>query len=289
MSEDQLRAFLAAIVESSDDAIIGKTLDGTITSWNKAAERIYGYSAKEAIDKNISIVSPKDRLNEIKIILEKIGRGERIEHFRTSRRRKDGAEILVSLAVSPIIRPGGAIIGASTIARDVTKIAEIENAIKNANEDWNRTFNAISDPIFILDKDNYIIKANDAFLKLMDTSLEKLRGKKCYQIMHKMERPWPECPLEKTKIDKNPHTEEVSDPNIGIPLLVTTSPIFNDAGEFIGAVHIAKNITDQKKMEAELKKRITSLERFQKVMVDRELKMKELKSRIAELEKRTGN
>jgi len=105
----------------------------------------------------------------------------------------------------------------------------------------------------------------------------------------KSKKPWPGCPFEKTRLDKGTHTEEVDDPEIGIPLLITTSPIFNETGEFLGSVHIAKNITVLKNTEAELQKKFYDLERFQKIAVDRELRMKELKEKIKELEERLKN
>jgi PAS domain S-box-containing protein len=118
---EEERSFLAAIVESSDDAIIGKTLDGIVTSWNKSAERIYGYMAGEMIGKNMSILVPIDRPNEIPDMLMRIKRGERIKHYETERVRKDGKRITVSLTVSPIFDSNGNVRGASTIAYDVVE------------------------------------------------------------------------------------------------------------------------------------------------------------------------
>ena len=94
--------WLAAIVESSDDAIMGLTLDGIFTSWNKAAERIFGYLAEEVIGKPVKILIPPDRYNEEPAILERIKRGERVEHYETVRRRKDGSSIDISMTVSPV-------------------------------------------------------------------------------------------------------------------------------------------------------------------------------------------
>src|ERR1043166_860915 len=111
---------LAAIVESSDDAIVSKDLNGTITSWNAGAERVYGYSAEEIIGKPLQILIPPERYNEEPGILERIRRGEFIEHYETVRRRKDGRLINVSLSVSPIRAADGRVIGASKIARDIT-------------------------------------------------------------------------------------------------------------------------------------------------------------------------
>jgi PAS domain S-box-containing protein len=116
---DQAR--LAAIVQSSDDAIIGKTLDGTILSWNAAAEQIYGYSAEEMIGRSIQVLAPPDRLNEIPEILERIKRGERIARLETTRMCKDGAIIAVSLTISAIRDANGVITAASTIARDISE------------------------------------------------------------------------------------------------------------------------------------------------------------------------
>ena len=117
----RLANLLASIVESSDDVIVSKNLDGIITSWNKAAERIFGYSAAEAIGQPITLVIPEDRQSEEREILTRIRRGERLDHFETVRRRRDGSSIVVSLTVSPVKDAHGNIIGASKIARDITE------------------------------------------------------------------------------------------------------------------------------------------------------------------------
>ena len=120
MRRNELR-WLASIVESSDDAIISKTLDGIITSWNKGAERLFGYTAEEAVGRPVTILIPYDRRDEERMILERIGLGERIEHYETVRERKDGSSIDISLTVSPVKNVDGRIVGASKIARDITE------------------------------------------------------------------------------------------------------------------------------------------------------------------------
>ncbi|MBZ9905585.1 PAS domain S-box protein [Mesorhizobium sp. BR115XR7A] len=119
-SEDA-RAWLASIVESSTDAILSKTIEGIITSWNTGAERIFGFSAEEAVGQSILILIPEDRRQEEDAILERIRRGERVEHFDTIRKRKDGSLVEVSVTVSPVLGNGGTILGASKIARDISE------------------------------------------------------------------------------------------------------------------------------------------------------------------------
>jgi PAS domain S-box-containing protein len=119
LAEQQLRS-LASIVESSDDAIVSKNLDGIIMSWNKGAERVFGYTAAEAVGQSVTLVIPEDRRSEEVEILTRIRRGERIDHFETVRQRKDGSLISVSLTVSPVKNDRGKIVGASKIARDIT-------------------------------------------------------------------------------------------------------------------------------------------------------------------------
>ena len=120
LAEQRLRS-LASIVESSDDAIVSKNLDGIITNWNRGAERIFGYTAEEVIGQPITIVIPEDRQSEEREILTRIRRGERIDHFETIRQRKHGSLIVVSLTVSPVKNAEGKIVGASKIARDITE------------------------------------------------------------------------------------------------------------------------------------------------------------------------
>jgi len=120
------REWLAAIVESSDDAIISKSLEGIITSWNGGAERLFGYTAEEVIGQSVAILIPPDRIDEEPNILGRVRRGERIDHYETVRQRKDGTRLHISLTVSPILNSQGKIIGASKIGRDISDRKRME-------------------------------------------------------------------------------------------------------------------------------------------------------------------
>lgn len=129
---------LAAIVECSDDPIISKDLSGVIRTWNRAAERIFGYTAEEAVGQHISMLAAPDRVDEIPDILLRISRGERVDHYRTLRKTKDGRILSISLTVSPVRDDSGKIIGASKIARDITSQVQNERALQEANESLRR-------------------------------------------------------------------------------------------------------------------------------------------------------
>jgi len=128
----QARSKLAAIVEFSDDAIISKDLEGVITSWNRGAEQLFGYTAEEAIGKSVTMLIPPNRLDEEPSILERIRRGQRIVHYETVRRRKDGSLLEISLSVSPLRNERGEIIGAAKIARDISEQKRAEEALQRA-------------------------------------------------------------------------------------------------------------------------------------------------------------
>jgi PAS domain S-box-containing protein len=134
MLEGAAAAWLAAIVESSDDAIVGKTLDSIIRSWNAGAERTFGYKAHEIIGKSVLTLIPPDLQHEEDAILARLSRGERIDHFETTRLRKDGSRIDVSLSVSPIRDEKGDIVGATKIARDITESKRLQRLEREAAE-----------------------------------------------------------------------------------------------------------------------------------------------------------
>jgi PAS domain S-box-containing protein len=127
-------ALLAAIVESSDDAILSSDLNGSITSWNKGAERIFGYTAEDMIGRPTSALAPQSALEDPSHVLEKIRRGERVDHYETIRRHKDGSDVVVSLSVSPLCDIEGNVIGASKVARDITGTKRAEQALRNADK-----------------------------------------------------------------------------------------------------------------------------------------------------------
>ncbi|MDT5268050.1 MAG: hypothetical protein QOH49_236 [Acidobacteriota bacterium] len=133
-SDELAQARLAAIVESADDAIISKSLEGVITSWNMGAERIFGYTAEEAVGRPVTMLIPEDHLDEEPAILSRIRRGERIEHYETIRMRKDGSLLNISLTVSPIRALDGHVVGASKIARDITEKKKTEEALREQTE-----------------------------------------------------------------------------------------------------------------------------------------------------------
>ncbi|HEX4159871.1 MAG TPA: PAS domain S-box protein [Rhizomicrobium sp.] len=163
-------ARLAAIVESSDDAIVGKTLDGIIVSWNAGAERVFGYRAHEVVGKSITLLIPSERQAEEPAILERIRRGERVGHFETVRRRKDGRLIDVSLAVSPVLDTSGRVIAASKIARDITERKRIE-------KDLSDFFENASVALHWLGPDGIILRANRRELEMLGYERDEYLGR----------------------------------------------------------------------------------------------------------------
>ncbi len=172
----EARQQLAAIVHSSADAIISKTLDGIITSWNPGAEELYGYTAAEAIGQPLSILVPPDHRDEISVILDRIKCGERVAHFDTARLRKDGQRVDVSVTVSPIIDETGTIVGASTIARDISERKRLERELQ-ANALYTRSLiEASLDPLVTINADGKITDVNIATEQVTGVARAQLIG-----------------------------------------------------------------------------------------------------------------
>jgi PAS domain S-box-containing protein len=181
---EEVRARLAAIVESSEDAIIAKTLDGIITDWNRGAKKIYGYSAQEVLGEPINILVPPDRPNEIPMILERLRRGEAIEHYETVRVTKDGRRLDISLTISPIRNSAGKIVGASTIARNITERKRAEEALKESERLYRTVIEQATENIFLVDAETRrIVESNSAFQETLGYTEEELRSMTLYDIV----------------------------------------------------------------------------------------------------------
>ena len=160
-----------------------------------------------------------------------------------------------------------------------------EQRFIDPSHEWEMTFDAIEDMIFIQDKEMNIIKINKACSNVLKINPKDVIGKKCHEIVHQSDKPWPSCPFGKSKNNKKSYTEEINDPRLGISLLVTVSPILGAHGEFIGAVHVAKDITEVKKRESQNKEYVRELEIFYKSSIGREERILELKAEIEGLKK----
>jgi two-component system CheB/CheR fusion protein len=180
---------LAAIVESSDDAIIGKTLDGIIMSWNAGAERIFGYSAEEVLGRHISILAPPERSDEIPKILERIRSGERIDHYETIRRRKDGQRIRISLTVSPIRDASGKIIGISKIARDITERKRAEEELRKSEEQLRAIFNQTTVGIAQTDLTGRFLFVNQRYCEIVGRPMEEVLRLRMQDLTHPEDLP----------------------------------------------------------------------------------------------------
>src|SRR5580698_9488045 len=157
--------FLAAIVDSSDDAIFSKTMEGVITTWNKAAERIYGYAAAEIIGQSVSTLMPADRRHEMVEILGRIRIGELVGPYETTRRRKDGATVTIWLTVSPVHDAAGGIVGASSIARDITEREHEREQARLASVYARSLIEASLDPLVTISAEGKITDVNEATIR----------------------------------------------------------------------------------------------------------------------------
>ncbi len=171
-------AYLAAIIESSDDGIIGKDLGGIIRSWNRGAEAIFGYRAEEVIGRPVQILFPPDRLDEEAMIVEQIIRGLRVEHHETIRRRKDGSEFPVSVTISPIRDGSGAIVGASKILRDITERRDAQRALARNEAELRASFeSAAIGKVLLSPTSKEIVRTNQAFANMLGRHPTDLVGR----------------------------------------------------------------------------------------------------------------
>ncbi len=174
---------LAAVVESSTDAIIAKDLNGTILAWNASAERMYGYSAADMIGGNIATIIPTDRPNELTDITDRIRRGERVQHFETVRIASGGRRVEVSLSVSPIKDASGTIVGASTIARDITGTNARMRQLAESEERLRSVVEAAVDGIIVIDAHGTIEAFNPGAMRLFGYTADEVRGKNVSMLM----------------------------------------------------------------------------------------------------------
>lgn len=269
---DEQRLYLAAIVESSDDAILGKDLSGVILSWNPGAERIYGYSAAEIIGRSISVLCPPERVGEPHGILERIGRGERVDHYETERMCKDGRRIQVSLTISPIRDAEERIRGASTIARDVSERRHVEAALEASENLLRSVIDSSTDLIFMKDRDLRIVLCNQAYASALGKPVAGIHGKSDLELG--WDRELVEGAAAKgipgwQRDDRTALSGEIvhvtSEPcNVpaGTRFFDTVkAPVRDARGEIVGLVGVSRDVTERVRAEREIQQLNAGLER----------------------------
>jgi PAS domain S-box-containing protein len=255
----EISARLAAIVDSSDDAIVGKTLDGVITSWNRGAERLFGYSAAEAIGHHIFLIVPEDRRAEEDDVLARLGRGEKVERFETIRRTKDGKLIPISLTVSPVRDAHGVVIGASKVARDISE--------RQTNDELSARLAAIvdssDDAIVSKTLEGVITSWNRGAERLFGYTAREAVGQHISLIIPEDRKAEEDNVLARLRRgERINHFETVRQAKDGrqVYISLTVSPVKDAKGTVIGASKVARNITDRIRAEEGLRQAHAELE-----------------------------
>ena len=245
MDRDGSAARLAAIVESSDDAIISKDLNGYVTSWNAAAERMFGYTAAEIIGRHITTIIPVERHSEEDFVLARIRAGVRVEPFHTVRCRKDGTAVDISLTVSPIRAADGAIIGASKIARDITRQRMTERDAQRLAA----IVASSDDAIVSKDLNSIILTWNAGAEDIFGYTADEAIGRHIAMIIPDGRQAEEDMVMGRIRAGESVrHFETVRCRKDGrlLDISLTVSPIRTAAGEIVGASKIARDITHEK-------------------------------------------
>ena len=262
-SPEARTALLASIVDCSDDAIIAKTPQGTITSWNPAAERIYGYSAEEMVGQPVAMLVPSESSEDMQDILARVREGERVEHYETVRRRKDGSLIDVSLTVSPIFDSNGSLIGASSIARDITERKRADERLRAANQSIDaRT--ALLASIVDCSDDAIVAKTSAGTITSWNRGAEQIYGYAASEIVGKPMSILlqPDRPDEMEGIlarirggARVEHYETVRLRKDGKPISISlsVSPIYDSEGKLVGISSIGRDITERARADEKLR------------------------------------
>ncbi len=255
---------LARVVESSDDAIISKDLDGIVTSWNRAAERMFGYTAEEVIGRSIRLIIPEDRQGEEDMVLTHIRAGEAITHFQTVRQRKDGTLVPISLTVSPIHADDGRVVGASKIARDVS---ELTQALL-ASQRLAAIVDSSDDAVVSKDLNGVITSWNPAAERMFGYTAEEAIGRSIRILIPSELQAEEDVVLAKVRGGEQvDHYETIRQRKDGTHLSIslTVSPIRNERGEIVGASKIARNITERARLLAAAREHATNTEKLGEV------------------------
>ena len=289
-AEEQIQK-LANIVESSDDAITSKTLEGKITSWNRGAEFLYGYSSTEIIGKNISILVPDHLQKELEEYTEMIKNGKKVFHHETKRLRKDEIEIDVSLTLSPIFDTLRNMVGISTIARDITERRKAEEALRLSNIYNRNLIEASLDPLVTIGPDGKITDVNKATETVTGQKRDELIGNDFSNYFTQPEKAKKGYQQVFQKGFVRDYPLKIQHKNgTNIPVLYNASTYKNETGKVIGVFAAARDITQLKKAEEELKKHRENLEitvkkRTKELAESNEMLEKEIKEHeIAEKE-----
>jgi PAS domain S-box-containing protein len=251
---------LAAIVESSDDAIISKDVDGIGTSWNRGAERIFGYSAQEMIGRPIRIIAPPDRSDEMPTILARIRNGERIEHYETVRRAKGGRLVNISLTVSPVYDADGQIIGASKIARDISEQIRMRAELAHERERLRVTLQSIGDGVITTDQNGRVTYLNPVARDLTGWSNSEAIGRpleEVFRIINEETRATVENPATKVLRDGiivglANHTLLISRDGIARAIDDSGAPIRMIDGKIAGVVLVFRDVSARRATEHEM-------------------------------------
>ena len=258
--EEEAKAHLAAIVDSSDDAIVSKTLDGIITSWNRGAEKLYGYSAQEAVGRLITFLVPLDRLDELRRIMAGIAQGERFDHLETVRVAKDGRQINVSLTMSPILAADGTITGVSSIARDITERMRMELSLRESEKRY-RTMVEMAGDAVVVHRDGRFVYANCAALGIYGAkSLEQLQQSSLLDLIHPDERDAVAARVQQLLVGEEIPLREYRLMRLnGEEISVEASSTLIDYHGEPSIQTIARDITEQKRTEQERESMLKAL------------------------------
>ena len=251
----EARAVLAAIVEHSTDAIVGKSLDGTITSWNRAAHRMFGYAADEAIGRNVVMLLPADRPHEERDIMARIHAGQGIEHFESRRVARDGEVIDVSLTISPIRDPVGRVVGASKIARNITARLAADRAVRTSYGLLRAMVEGIDDPIYLKGRDGRYLLGNAALGRAMGRPLSAVIGETADHVFGP-DRATAMRESDRQVIDGGATLtyEEAIAVHDGPRHYLTTKAPYRDAdGQVVGILGISRDVTPLKSAERALR------------------------------------
>ena len=243
-------SLLSAIVDSSDDAIISKDLQGVITSWNASAERIFGYTRDEAVGQRVTILLPPGHESEEHEILQKVRRGERIDHFETTRRRKDGRMIDVSVTISPVLAPDGTVVGASKVARDISE----QRRTAEAGLLLAAIVGSSDDAIVSKSLRGIITSWNAGATRIFGYTPEEAIGQSVLMLVpqdRKDEEPKILARLGRGERVDHFETIRVRKNGEHFPVSLTISPVRNAHGQIIGASKIARDITELKRISDE--------------------------------------